>query len=45
MNGQGNSVGPELTDISASRNLSYLRQAIIDPGATLPESTDIDNGY
>ena len=45
MNGQGNNVGPELSDISASRNLSYLRQAIVDPSATLPESTDIDNGY
>ena len=45
MNGEGNSVGPELSEIGSSRNTSYLRRALIDPGATLPESTDIDNGY
>lgn len=45
MNGEGNSVGPELSEIGASRNAAYLKQAIIDPAATLPESTDIDNGY
>jgi cytochrome c oxidase cbb3-type subunit III len=45
MNGQGNSFGPDLSQIGASRNAAYLREAIIDPGATLPESTDPDNGY
>lgn len=45
MNGEGNSIGPELSEIGASRNAAYLKQAIMDPAATLPESTDIDNGY
>ena len=45
MNGEGNSIGPELSEIGASRNAAYLQQAIIDPAAALPESTDIDNGY
>ena len=45
MNGQGNSIGPELTEIGGSRNAAYLRQAMTDPGATLPESVDPDNGY
>lgn len=44
-NGEGNGIGPELSTIGASRNPSYLRQAIVDPGATLPESTDLGNGY
>lgn len=45
MYGAGNSFGPDLTDIGASRNASYLKQAILDPAARLPESTDMDNGY
>ena len=45
MNGQGNGFGPDLSEIGFSRNPAYLRQSIIDPGATLPESTDLDNGY
>jgi len=45
MNGEGNSIGPDLSEIGASRNPAYLRQALIDPGAALPESTDLDNGY
>ncbi|CAN5801325.1 hypothetical protein BH10BAC2_BH10BAC2_40920 [soil metagenome] len=45
MHGEGNSIGPELSEIGASRNAAYLKQAIIDPAIALPESTDIDNGY
>jgi cytochrome c oxidase cbb3-type subunit III len=45
MHGEGNSIGPELTEIGATRNAAYLHQAIIDPSAALPESTDPDNGY
>ncbi len=44
-NGNGKSFGPDLTEISFSRNAAYIRQAIIDPGAALPENTDLDNGY
>ena len=45
MHGEGISIGPELSEIGNSRNAAYLQQAIIDPAATLPESTDLDNGY
>lgn len=45
VNGSGNSIGPDLSEIGAIRNAAYLRQALIDPGAALPESTDPDNGY
>jgi cytochrome c oxidase cbb3-type subunit III len=45
VNGSGNSIGPDLSDIGAIRNPAYLRQALLDPGAALPESTDPDNGY
>jgi cytochrome c oxidase cbb3-type subunit III len=45
MNGQGSGFGPDLSGIGFSRNPAYLRQSVIDPAATLPESTDPDNGY
>lgn len=34
--GEGGSLGPELTSIGAHRAPDYLRQAIVDPAATLP---------
>jgi cytochrome c oxidase cbb3-type subunit III len=34
--GVGGGLGPELTNIGAFRPPDYLRQAIVDPGATLP---------
>src|SRR3984957_10976495 len=36
INGEGGSLGPELTSIGAHRAPDYLRQAIVDPAATLP---------
>jgi len=36
INGDGGSFGPELTDIGYARGPAYLRQALIDPAATLP---------
>jgi cytochrome c oxidase cbb3-type subunit 3 len=36
INGDGGNLGPELTSIGAHRAPDYLRQAIIDPAATLP---------
>jgi putative heme-binding domain-containing protein len=35
--GQGGSLGPELTAIGARRSAAYLKEAIVDPGATVPE--------
>ena len=37
MLGEGSSIGPDLSEIGESRNPAYLKQAIIDPGATLPK--------
>jgi len=37
INGQGGVLGPDLTDIGFMRGPSYLRQAIVDPGAALPK--------
>ena len=45
LNGQGSSIGPDLSEIGASRSPANLRQSIIDPAAELPGSTDLDNGY
>ncbi len=35
-NGTGNQFGPDLTDVSARRNLEFIRESIVDPGAALP---------
>jgi putative heme-binding domain-containing protein len=35
--GEGKSFGPELTDVGARRSAEYLREAIVKPGATVPE--------
>lgn len=39
VNGLGGSFGPVLTEIGALRGASYLRQAVVDPGAALPVGT------
>ena len=39
VNGQGGSLGPELTSIGRLRGVEYLRQGIVDPGAALPRGT------
>jgi putative heme-binding domain-containing protein len=35
--GIGGSLGPELTYVGASRSAAYLREALLDPGASAPE--------
>jgi putative heme-binding domain-containing protein len=35
--GRGGILGPDLTDIGARRSPAYLREALIDPGASVPE--------
>jgi putative heme-binding domain-containing protein len=37
LNGQGTSVGPELTDIGARRNAAYLRASLLEPQAAIPD--------
>ena len=37
INGQGRGFGPELTGISEQRSAKFLRQALLDPGAAVPE--------
>lgn len=40
--GEGGNFGPELTNIGARRAADYLRQAVVDPAATLPSgSSDV----
>ena len=36
-NGQGISVGPELSDIGARRSATHLRASLLDPGANVPD--------
>jgi cytochrome c oxidase cbb3-type subunit III len=35
--GQGGVMGPELTGIGLRRSIAYLREAILDPGAAMPD--------
>jgi cytochrome c oxidase cbb3-type subunit III len=37
LGGLGESVGPELTDIGARRNAKYLRTALLEPDAAVPD--------
>jgi cytochrome c oxidase cbb3-type subunit III len=37
VNGEGISVGPELTDVGARRSATYLRTALVDPEAAVPD--------
>ena len=39
IDGQGGSLGPELTSIGRMRGVEYLRQGIVDPGGALPRGT------
>ncbi len=36
--GQGVSLGPDITDVGARRSPAYLSEALLDPGASVPES-------
>jgi cytochrome c oxidase cbb3-type subunit 3 len=35
--GKGGNMGPDLTDIGARRSAAYLREALLDPGAAVPQ--------
>lgn len=37
VNGAGSSLGPELTEIGARRNIEYLRESLINPAAAAPD--------
>jgi len=37
VNGAGRALGPDLSDIGLRRGLAYLRQALVEPGARVPD--------
>jgi cytochrome c oxidase cbb3-type subunit III len=37
LNGNGGNLGPDLTSIGAQRSAAYIREALVDPGASVPE--------
>jgi putative heme-binding domain-containing protein len=38
LNGHGGAVGPDLSEIGRKRSAAYLRRALLDPGADVPQS-------
>jgi putative heme-binding domain-containing protein len=38
LNGQGGAIGPDLTDIGLRRSPTFLRRALVDPNADVPQS-------
>src|SRR4051812_38277668 len=38
LHGQGGSIGPDLTEIGRKRSAAYLRRALLDPAAEVPQS-------
>jgi cytochrome c oxidase cbb3-type subunit 3 len=42
--GSGTALGPELTEIGARRSADYLREALVKPGATVPEQFLVISG-
>jgi putative heme-binding domain-containing protein len=38
VNGQGMTIGPELTDIGRRRGAAFLRRALVEPGAEVPQN-------
>ena len=38
VHGQGGAIGPDLTEIGLKRSSVYLRRALVDPGADVPQS-------
>jgi len=47
VSGRGGNLGPDLTDIGARRGAAYLRTALVDPAASLPQGLlpDYTGGY
>lgn len=37
LNGYGGAIGPDLTDVGSRRGAAYLRRALVDPGAEVPQ--------
>ena len=37
--GEGGNLGPDLTDVGIMRGAAYLREAVVDPGSSLPKGT------
>lgn len=38
LDGQGGAIGPDLSDIGSRRGAAYLRRALVDPNADVPQS-------
>ncbi len=39
--GYGGAIGPDLTDIGSRRGAAYLRRALVDPGAEVPQNFSV----
>jgi putative heme-binding domain-containing protein len=45
LHGYGGAVGPELTDVGRRRGVGYLRRALVDPGADVPQSLNVPQNF
>jgi mono/diheme cytochrome c family protein len=41
LRGYGGAIGPSLDDVGSRRGVAYLRRALVDPGADVPQSFEI----
>ena len=45
LHGYGGVVGPDLTSIGRRRGVAYLRRALVDPGADVPQSMNLPQNF
>jgi len=45
LHGYGGVVGPDLTSIGRRRGVAYLRRALVDPGAEVPQSMNLPQNF
>jgi putative heme-binding domain-containing protein len=45
MHGYGGALGPDLTDVGRRRSIAYLRTALLDPGAAVPQSLNLPQNF
>jgi putative heme-binding domain-containing protein len=45
LHGYGGTIGPDLTDVGRRRGVAYLRRALVDPNADVPQSLNLTQNF